>query len=180
MQYYEIAIALGEPSPILKRYPIANNVYVVEFVNAPVGVTIRLDNNNSADWESYYQSTGVKASFEKSELYNHTDIKALTYGADMVDPNSATNEPIADSTADVDTIRQQQGKARARMHWGKRNGSDGGSPATPGSKSRNNAAQKVEEDLAEEVVKIGIEIEQGLITTTSQIDSRINAIDLKY
>ena len=116
----------------------------------------------------------------KADLTEYADTQALIYGADMIDPNSATFDPIADSTADVNTIRQQQGKARARMHWGKRNGNAGGGPTVPGSQARNNAAQTVEENLAEEVVKIGIDIDLGAVTTEAQVDARITAIDLTY
>lgn len=116
----------------------------------------------------------------KADLSRYADEKALRHGATMVDPNSATNEPISDATAPIDEIRQQQGKARAKMHWGKRNGDAVGGPTVPGSQARNNLAQTKEEDLADEVVNIQIDIEAGTVTTEAEVDARITAIDMTY
>lgn len=172
--------------------PIPNLSYIVDYLHPGIDFRLQDDSDGFGPYPTQNQGSlsdeftlnanepAAMAAKAKVDLTEYADTKALIYGADMIDPNSATFDPIADSTADVNTIRQQQGKARARMQWGKRNGSAGGGPTVPGSQARNNAAQTVEENLAEEVVKIGIDIDLGAVTTEAQVDARITAIDLTY
>lgn len=116
---------------------------------------------------------------EKNELIAYADSVGLRHGADIVDPNSPINAPIADSSAPLDELRQEAGKGRAKMQWGKRNGNAGG-PTVPGSVSRCNAAQQVEEDVAEATINAAIQIESGSFSTSASVSSFITAIPIVY
>jgi hypothetical protein len=43
-----------------------------------------------------------------------------------------------------------------------------------------NAAQKVEEDLAEEIYNVITDITSGLVKTEAEIDTRVTAVNLVY
>jgi len=117
---------------------------------------------------------------QKARLSLYAEEQSLRHGANMIDPNSATFETVADPTSDANEIRQATGRARAKMHNGKARGADGGNSSVVGSKARNNAAQAVEESLGVVLVNIELDIASGLITTEAEVDVRIAVVDLTY
>jgi len=110
----------------------------------------------------------------------YAEEKSLRHGANMIDPNSDTFETVADPTSGDNEIRQATGIARAKMHNGKARGRDGGNASVVGSKARNNAAQAVEESVGVALVDIELGIAIGAITTETEIDNIVSAIDLTY
>jgi len=117
---------------------------------------------------------------QKARLSLYAEEQSLRHGANMIDPNSATFETVADPTSDANEIRQATGRARAKMHNSKARGLDGGNASVVGSKARNNAAQAIEESLGVALVDIEIDIAIGAITTEAEIDARIYSVNLTY
>jgi len=107
----------------------------------------------------------------KARLVNYTEEKGLKLGATILDP--VTDEPASDPNSSIDTIRKETGQSRSRLVYLKRNGDTNG-------KAKANKAQKVEEDLSEEVGQTIIDIAADIVTTEAQVDTRLEAIDLTY
>jgi hypothetical protein len=169
--------------PIVLRHIDPNSVFMVQ------------DNSDGTDtfiasWDSANpqptQADVDAAEPAAMEAHNkrmlglYAEEQSLKHGASMIDPNSATFETVADATGNLDEIRQQQGRSRAKMHNGKARGADGGNSSVVGSKARNNAAQAIEESLGVALVDVELDIASGLITTKAEIDARIYSVNLTY
>ena len=142
--------------------------------------TIDLADSENPIVSSVFSDVVKNEAEQKVRLSLYAEEKSLRHGANMIDPNSDTFETVGDPTSSVDEIRQETGRARAKMHNGKAHGADGGNASVVGSKARNNAAQAVEESIGVELVNIELDIFTGAVTTEAEIDARISAIDLTY
>ena len=169
--------------PIVLRYIDPNSVFMVQDNSDGTGTFIASwDSANPQPTQADVDAAEPAAmeAHNKRMLGLYAEEKSLKHGANMIDPNSATFETVADPTSGANEIRQATGWARAKMHNGKARGAEGGNASVVGSKARNNAAQAVEEFIGVALINIELDIFTGTITTEAEIDARISAIDLTY
>lgn len=167
----------------LNRSEYAVFEYDPALFNIPIGnllANIDLTDPENPVVSSVFPDALKNEAEQKARLSLYAEEKSLRHGANMIDPNSATFETVADPTSGANEIRQATGIARAKMHNGKARGADGGNASVVGSKARNNAAQAVEESLGVALVDIELGIAIGTITTEAEINNIVSAIDLTY